>query len=203
MSPTTSSQQALPAANNEYIPCAAVRHIYGLPLTWIWQLGRPDQIKSHPRDPTKTVSLYARQRVEAFIEARQLAYLHMLVARARKSRPQQAKSCRQVQELIAWARTVEVVISTLPASVTQLKQETEASFLTQLDHGNGQKFVLSEKAMVAYLRHTCTNYHQLLARLRRDPGTTVVYLILKRRVNQALRKRLQRRYGDTLAEGLP
>ncbi len=200
MMPTPYTQQTTSAANAEYVPRTIVRHVYGLPSSWLRQLGRPDQIEPHPRDPGKTIALYHRRRVEAFIDARQPAYLHMLIRRAKQHRRHTAENCRQVYNLIAWARTVEIVVATLPRTMAQLERETTASFLLNCAGQNGDRFVLTPKAMVAHVRHTCTNYHQLLDRLQCSPGATVAYLILKRRVNRTVRERMQRQYGAVPAE---
>lgn len=178
----------------EYINHSTLRHVYALPPGWIRQLGQPDKVEVHPRDPTKTVTLYARRRVEAFIGERRAAYLRMLVARAKRFRPATAGTCRQAQQLMAWARTVDITVGPLPGTLTRLEQETEASFLRA--GISGQEFILTGKAIVAHVRHTHTNYHQLLARLQRAPGTMVAYLILKRRVNRAVWDRLRQQYGD-------
>lgn len=203
MIPNVCWQPITPVANDEVIPRTIVRHVYGLPPSWIRQLGRPDQIKPHPRHLGKTIALYSRCRVEALIEARQPAYLQMLIRRAKQYRRYTAETCRQAHDLIAWARTVEIVVAALPQTVAQLEQETTASFLLNCAGENGDPFVLTPKAMVAHVRHTCTNYHQLLNRLQRGPGTTVAYLILKRRVNQVVRKTLRQQYGTSLAEAYP
>ena len=203
MIPNVCWQPITPAANDEVIPRTIVRHVYGLPLSWIRQLGRPDQIKPHPRHLGKTIALYSRWRVEALIEARQPAYLQMLISRAKQYRRHTAETCRQAHDLIAWARTVEIVVATLPRTVAQLAQETIASFRLNCAGEHGDPFVLTPKAMVAHVRHTGTNYHQLLDRLQCSPGTTVAYLILKRRVNQAVRETLRQQYGPALAEVYP
>lgn len=200
MIPNLCWQPITPVANDEVIPRTIVRHVYGLPPSWIRQLGRPDQIKPHPRGPGKTIALYSRWRVEALIEARQPAYLQMLISRAKQYRRHTAENCRQVNDLIAWARTVEIVVATLPQTMAQLAQETTASFLLNCAGDHGDPFVLTPKAMMAHTRHTCTNYHQLLNRLQRGPGATVAYLILKRRVNQAVREKLRQQYGAALTE---
>jgi hypothetical protein len=200
MIPTLSAQQTCFAANVEYLPGATVRRIYGLPPTWIRRLGRPDQIDSDLRRSTTTIALYSRGRVEAFLEAHQAAYLRMLVAQARRHCRRRLEACRQAQAFITWARTVEIVVAALPETMTELKQETVASFLTRSGYSPDQCFVLTEKAVVAHLRHHCTNYHRLLARLKHRPGSKVAYLILKRRVNQAVRHKLRQQYGAKLAE---
>ena len=203
MIPNACWQPTTPAANDEVIPRTIVRYVYGLPPSWIRQLGRPDQVKPHPRPPGKTIALYSRWRVEALIETRQPAYLQMLISRANQYRRHTAETCRQAHDLIAWARTVEIVVTPLPQTVAQLEQETKASFLVHCAGENGDPFVLTPKAMLAHVRHICTNYHQLLNRLQRGPGATVAYLILKRRVNQAVRETLRQQYGAALAEAYP
>jgi hypothetical protein len=77
---------------------------------------------------------------------------------------------------------VSISIKPLPA-LAQLRQETEAFF-----RGNGRTFRMSKKAIVAYIRHNRTNYHQLLTHM---PGATVAYLILRGRVNQKIRAKLK------------
>lgn len=200
MIPNVCWQPTTPAANDEVIPRTIVRHVYGLPPSWIRQLGRPDQIKPQPHGDNNPIALYSRWRVEALIEARQSAYLQMLIRQAKRHRRHRSETCRQAHDLIAWARTVEIVVAALPQTVAQLEQETTASFLLNCAGQNGDPFVLTPKAMVAHVRHTCTNYHQLLDRLQCSPGTTVAYLILKRRVNRVVRERLRQQYGAALAE---
>ena len=124
----------------------------------------------------------------------------MLIRQAKQYRRRRSETCRQVHDLIAWARNVEIVVTTLPQTVAQLAQETSASFRLNCAGENSDRFVLTPKAMVAHVRHTCTNYHQLLSQLQRGPGTTVTYLILKQRVNQVVRERLRQQYGVALAE---
>jgi len=184
------------ASTVEYIYHATLRDIYALPANWIRQLGQPDKVEVHPRDPAKMVTLYARRRVEDFIEERRAAYLRRLGARPKRLRPTTAETCRQAQHLLAWARTVDITVGPLPDTLTRLKQETEASFLGRRDGASCQNFVLTDKAIVAQVRHTHTNYHWLLARLKRAPGTMVAYLILKRRVTRVVRTRLRQQYGD-------
>jgi len=195
MIPNTCGQQALFAVDDKYIPRTIVRHVYGLPPGWLRQLGRPDQIKTQRHDDSKRIALYRRQRVEAFIDTRQPAYLQMLIRRAKQHRHNWVEACRQVNDLIVWARTVEIVVAPLPRTAAQLEQETTASFLLNCAGQNGDRFVLTPKALVAHVRHTCTNYHQLLDRLQCSPGATVAYLILKRRVNRVIRERLRQQYG--------
>jgi hypothetical protein len=178
----------------DYIYHSTLRQVYALPPNWIRQLGQPDKVESHPRDSTRKITLYTRQRVEDFIEERRAAYLRMLVARAKRFRLATAETCRQAQQLLAWARTVDITVGPLPDPPARLKQETKASFLRA--GIPGQDFILTGKAIVAHVRHTNTNYHRLLARLNRAPGTTVAYLILKQRVNRAIRDRLRQQYGD-------
>lgn len=180
--------------SEEHLYHSTLRHVYALPPDWIRQLGRPDKVEVHPRDPTKTVTLYTRRRVENFIEVRRTAYLKMLLARAKRFKQAAAEICRQAQQQMAWAGTVNITVGPLPDRLTRLKQETEASFLRA--GISGQDFMLTDKAIVAHVRNTHTNYHRLLARLKRTPATTVAYLILKRRVNRAVRERLRQQYSD-------
>ena len=200
MIPNVCWQQTTPAANDEVIPRTIVRHVYGLPPSWIRQLGRPDQIKLQLHGDGKPLALYRRQRVEAFIDARQPAYLQMLIRQAKRHHRDRSETCRQAHDRIAWARTVAIVVAALPQTVAQFEQETTASFRLHCAGQNGDPFVLTPKAMVAHVRHTCTNYHQLLNRLQHGPGATVAYLILKRRVSQAVREKLRQQYGAALAE---
>ena len=200
MIPNVCWQQTTPAANDEVIPRTIVRHVYGLPPSWIRQLGRPDQIKLQLYGDGKPIALYRRQRVEAFIDARQPAYLQMLIRQAKRHHRDRSETCRQAHDLIAWARTVAIVVAALPQTVAQFEQEITTTFRLHCAGENGDPFVLTPKAMVAHVRHTCTNYHQLLNRLQRGPGATVAYLILKRRVNQVVRETLRQQYGAALAE---
>jgi len=185
---------------------STLRHVYGLSPAWIRRLGQPDRLHPHPRDPAKKVSLYSRRRVEAYLEAHQAAYLRMLVARAKRSGQAAAETCRQAQTLMAWAKTVEITAGPLPDTLAQLTQEARASFLSYQatagfgPQGDGARpeddFKISARAILAHLRHTNTNYPELLGRLTRAPGTTLAYLILKRRVNRKLSSLLRQQYSE-------
>lgn len=189
---------------------STLRHVYGLSPAWIRRLGQPDRLHPHPRDPAKKVSLYSRRRVEAYLEAHRMEYLRMLVARAKRSGQTAAETCRRAQALMAWAKTVEITAGPLPDTLAQLTQEARASFLSYQatagfgPQGRGQgdgaqpedDFKISNRAILAHLRHTNTNYPELLGRLTRAPGTTLAYLILKRRVNRKLSSLLRQQYGE-------
>lgn len=168
-----------------------VRCVYGLPCSWIQELGAPDGIAPHPHDPLRYRLFYSRNRVEGFIDCRREEYLRMLVTRARESRQNELSLCGQANALIAWARTVEITIKSLPSSMASLKLETQHFFETK---GSGD-FRMSDNAIVAHIRHGRTNYNQLISRLKsRMPGATTAYLIIRHRTNALIRCQMHQRY---------
>lgn len=174
----------------EFVEWRIVRRVYGLPCAWIQALGEPDIITPHPYDPLRYRLFYSRQRVEDFIDSRREEYLNMLIARARESRQNDLCLCRQANALIAWARTVEITLQPLPASMANLKLETQRFFKI-----NGDDFRMTDRAIVAHIRHGRTNYHELLSRLRsRMPGATTAYLIIRRRANALIRRQMDQHY---------
>lgn len=174
----------------EFVEWRSIRGVYGLLCAWIQALGEPDIITPHPYDPLRYRLFYSRQRVEDFIDSRREEYLTMLITRARESRQSDLCLCRQANALIAWASSVAITLQPLPASMADLKFETQR-FLKI----NGDDFRLSDRAIVAHIRHGRTNYHELLSRLRsRMPGATTAYLIIRHRANVLIRRRMDQHY---------
>jgi hypothetical protein len=170
--------------SDEFVNWQTLRSVYALPCSWIEALGDPDVIEPHPYDPQRYKVRYCRKRVEAFIDSRKQAYLRMLLERAKTTGKNRQAS--ELEQQIAWAKTVKINIEPLPA-LAQLRREAKASFQAG-QNGNGKNFWMSDKALMAHIRHNKTNYHQLLAHLQKNvPGATVAYLIIRRRVNQKIR----------------
>lgn len=179
-----------PTQPNDLIEWRTARCVYGLPCSWIQQLGDPDVIVPHPHDPLRYRLLYSRRRVEDFIDSRREEYLKMLVSKARESRQNDLRLCQQADALIAWAKSVEITIEPLPSSLFRLKLETKHFFET-----TGVGFRMSDNAIVAHIRHGKTNYHKLLSHLRNSmPGATTAYLIIRHRANVLIQRRIHQHY---------
>lgn len=171
----------------DYISIPNIKHIYGFTSAWIRRLGRPRKL-GH-----SNAYGFPRAKVESYIETHQAEYLCMLLGRAKQSKEVNDAHNQAAQELIAWARTVEITITEFPETIETLKARTQESFLTY----SSEEFRMSLKAIICHLRHQHTNYHALLQQLERKPAAIIAYLIIKGRANRLLKDRLASRYGLT------
>jgi len=191
---TTSMNLAPP----DLIDWKTIRCVYGLPCSWIQRLGDPDVITAHPHDPLRYCLFYSRRRVEGFIDRQRVDYLKMLVAGARESRPNDQHRCQQVEAIINWARGVEINVSPLPACPSELKQEIERYHL-ETNSGN---FKMCEAALIAHVRHSRTNYPELLGQLKnRMAGATPAYLIIRHRINKLILRSMSQQYRQEILGG--
>lgn len=90
----------------------------------------------------------------------------------------------EVNTLREWARTVAITMTPLTADVAQKAAEFFA------DGGLGWN------GLVAYVRHTHTNYTELLRQMPAERGFTAAYWIIKRRVNALVREALDQLLGQ-------
>lgn len=175
-----------------------IKNTYRLPESWIKRLEPPDKLVHNPHYPSRPSALYLRARVEAFIEAHQAEYDALLQQQAIRSQRAGAVADAARRRLQEWAANVEIEISPLPESKRQLEEQMvkrHESFHGLVYGTEAPPFTLSQNALLAYVRHTFTNYDQLLNEIEGKVGIVDAYTTLKARVNQLIEQRLTEQYG--------
>lgn len=175
-----------------------IKNMYRLPESWIKRLGEPDKLVRNPHYPSRQSALYLRARVEAFIEAHQAEYDALLQKQAIRSERASAVADAARRHLQEWAANVEIEIEPLPESKRQLEEQTvkrHEAFHALMYGTEAPPFTLSRNALLAYVRHTFTNYDQLLSEIDGKVGVGTAYTMLKARVNQIMEQRLTEQYG--------
>jgi len=183
----------------EYVYKTTLKKTYGLTDSWIKRLGEPDKVVPNPCYRSKQSYLYLRRRVEAFIDAHQDEYDKLLEGQAARSAKMQLVADRRTQELLTWAQDSSVQVAGLPHQLDRLKQHVVNDFQTFqiFNHPNWDgEFTMSAKAIIAYVRHTLTNYEALLAEIEGKPGCHAAYQVIRARVNAIVEKELDDKYGN-------
>lgn len=164
---------------------------YGLSDAWIKKLGEPDMVVPNPHYKKYNSYLYLRERVEAFIEENQDAWNKLQERRVKRSKISSEIAERKRQELLEWAENVKIKTASLPKSLGKLERLTQKNGSAFYDD-----FILSANAVVAYVRHNCTNYELLLDEQSGKIGTHFAYMIIRDRVNELIVFKLEQMYGD-------
>ena len=177
-------------SHGDYIYKTTLRRLYGLSDAWIRRLGAPDKTCPNPHYKTgPAAQLYSRARVEAFIEANQAEYEKFLQGRQIRSDRMKVIAWAMAKELMEWAEKVEIEIKPLPL-LADLEAAAEQDFyLYNWGNGRDLDWYPSPGAIVAYVRHNLSNYHELLASLDGKPGGREAYAVLRNRVNQVIYER--------------
>lgn len=183
----------------KYVYKTTIKEAYGLTDSWIKRLGEPDKVAPNPHYRSKKSYLYLRRRVEAFIGAHQDEYDELLKKRAARSAKMQAIADRRVEALLSWAEKSPVQVGELPRQLAKLKRRLTDDFQNFRAYQHGDflgEFTMSPNAIVAHVRHTSTNYEDLLLQIEGKPGCHVAYLIIREHCDAAIEKRLDDKYGD-------
>jgi len=185
-----------------YIYKTTIKTTYGLTDAWIKRLGSPDKEVPNPYYRSRRSYLYLRQRVEDFIDDHREEYDKLIAGRAERSRRANEVMSRRIRELVDWAETVQIEIGHLPERLGQLKKATVSRHeLFEMMRGRDwSEFILSLRAIVAYVRHNMSNYETLLGQCKSQPGTHLAYCIIRNRIDQLIEQRLRDRYGNSLID---
>lgn len=183
------TQATEPKRKPDLIYKTTLKKTYGLPDSWIKQLGDPDKVIPNPHHRATKSYLYLRARVEVFIDDHQAEYDAMLMKRAERSARGKRVASRRAHELAVWARLVEIQIEDLP-SLRCMEEQAAADFVAfhafERNDFDAQ-FIPSRRAIESHVRHARTNYEGLLQELEGKPGCHEAYLIVRSRVDEAVR----------------
>jgi len=166
--------------DKKYVYKSTLKKVYGLTDKLIRQLGSPDKIVPNPHyRGAAPSSLYLIERVEEWIENHP-GEMNSAMARSRAM-----KDIAEIRRLetLAWANSVSVIVNEFEERKELEKQTLNAAW-------HQEDFILTENAIIAFVRHNRTNYHDLLATLSGLIGCAEAYVIIKRRVNDEITKRL-------------
>jgi hypothetical protein len=169
----------------DYIYKSTIKETYGLTDSWIKRLGEPDRVVPNPHYRSKNSYLYARARVEAYIEEHQAEYNALLAGRAKRSERAKKAADHRANEMIEWASRVRIEIDRLPRR-DRLERQAEETFYEFRSAERGDydaTFTPTDNAIIAHVRHTRTNYEYLLSQIEGKPGCHEAYLIIRERVD--------------------
>lgn len=94
---------------------------------------------------------------------------------------------------LVWAQTVKIRIESLPR-YDRLMDRTwraEESFCDERGRPCYRDFQMSHNAVIAYVRHQCTNYEQLLSEIEDSPCYNEAHDILQYRINRQIEAALR------------
>lgn len=186
--------------DTSYINKGTVKRIYGLSDRWIAQLEPPDRIGRHPLNRSKKIALYLRARVDLFITAHQADYDALIHRRTLRYKYETTGAFARRRQLRAWAACVEIEIAPLPQSKRQLEEATveqQHRFHLVERADVAPPCTPSHTALIAYIRHSFTNYADLIRQVEREDSFTDAYAIIKQRVNTCIEARLAERFGTS------
>lgn len=176
---------AISDEDKKYVYKSTLRDVYGLTAGMIAQLGEPDLRVKNPHHRSTSAYLYLIERVERWIEEHQVEVDKVKAARPTRSARAKAQYEQRRQQLMDWAASVVIEV-TWPDDIFKA---AESYYADEEDY-----YGVSEGGLVAYARHNCTNYHDLLNHLRGFvPGGDEAYQIIKHRVNDVCAQRI---YAD-------
>lgn len=164
-----------------YMAKSTLKEVYGLTDRLIKLIGLPDKTAPNPYyNRAAPMCLYLIERVENWIENHPD---EVKTAKARSNRGKRVSGAKRL-EMLAWAENVDVAIYKL-GNKKKLERQTLAA------SSHLEDFTLTENAIIAFVRHNRTNYHDLLSDLSGRAGCAEAYAIIRRRVNYEITKKLR------------
>ncbi|MCZ7547400.1 MAG: hypothetical protein M5R40_29525 [Anaerolineae bacterium] len=174
-------------AEKEFVYKTTLRKVYGLTDAMIADLSAPDALVPNPhyRDGPPAM-LYRIARVEAWIEAHAAEVEAARDQRRRRAAGQRRATAVKYDRTLRWAQTAPIYIEGISSDLPEraARYYALAAWAQGRDDGWGE--ALTEGGLIAYARHTCTNYEDLLRELSGRVGAADAYPILKTRVNEAV-----------------
>lgn len=174
--------------DKKYVYKSTLRMVYGLTDGMIQKLGEPDRLVKNPHHRSSTAYLYLIERVESWCEDHAVEVEKARLLRpARSARAKEQMTARRAA-LLEWATIVQIIINDWPDDI---RAAAEAHYAARRD--DYDYYDVTEGAVLAYARHNCTNYHELLSQLRGRwmPGADEAYTIIKDRVNEICSQRMK------------
>lgn len=167
----------------KYVYKSTLKNVYGLTNSLIKQLGEPDLCVKNPHHRSASAYLYLIERVEKWIEDHQAEVDRVKAFHLVRSQRAKEVYTDRYRQLVEWASTVEITVDW----PDDIRADADAYYADDYDY-----YGVSEGGVLAYARHNCTNYHELLSNLRGPlvPGANEAYMIIKRRVNEVCEQRI-------------
>jgi len=193
--------QAAPATNSPihtpgssgFVCKATLRDLYLLTDKWIKALGPPDKTAPNPHySSAAPMQLWAVPRVEEFVAAHE-ADPAFAAMRARRRKTLAARRTREAQreaDLREWAESCRIIVRKLPRNLRSAIRHSWA----QRDRSPVERFGVTQRDALNFVRHECSNYHELLDELTEKPPCAAAgeaYQRIKARTNAAALRALQ------------
>jgi hypothetical protein len=164
-----------------YVYKTTLNKTYGLTPSMIEELGEPDKCCTNPHyQSAPEACLYLIERVEAWVEENQER-----LKKAQENRPIRSAAMKGVhanQRAVRWQKALEWVeqlsIRVNRPLPTTLLADVRKQF-TIPDHVD----LLKTKAIHAHVRHRHTNYESLLQELYQQEFSSVLYPLLRQRID--------------------
>ena len=164
----------------QFVYKSTLKEVYGLNDALIRSLGEPDKRVPNPHYRSASpASLYAIERVEQFAEqhADKIA-----LARQRSTKAKRVADVKRTW-LQQWAEAVSIEIDVLPINIWD---RAEQHYAEREDFAG-----VGLNGVIAYARHRFTNYESLLRHLEGRAGCAEAYTVIKARVNEAVKEKLE------------
>jgi hypothetical protein len=173
------------AREKQFVYKSTLKEVYGLNDALIRSVGEPDKRVSNPHYRCAApASLYAIERVEQFVEQHAD---EIELARQRSAKARRATDAKRA-ELQQWAETVSIEVDTLPDDLWTRAELHYAKRVTLYEDGFAG---VGLNGVIAYVRHRFTNYESLLRHLEGRAGCAEAYVVIKARVNEAVKEKLE------------
>lgn len=174
----------------QFVYKTTLTRTYGFTPKLIAELGAPDLTvtnKHYRHGPP--AQLFAIVRVEAFAEKHKEELARLAAGRQKRQAASKKAVDTKRKATVEWARKVIIKV-VIPGDV---EQRARSHYAAQ-DWGwsnEGAGGYVNFNGVLAYCRHNCTNYEELLLTLFGKPGSDDGYQILKDRMNSAVDKALR------------
>jgi hypothetical protein len=186
----------------KYVYEATVRKVYGLTPSMIQELGPPDKYCENPHWKSGPLaSLYLVERVEAWAAANRGRLEKAEAGRVKRSAAMKAvhekkrverRNMEEVrrEQYQACLRKAEEWVNGLEITVAQPFPPTLLEDARKAYKFKGHADPLKEKALVAHVRHSLTNYMKLVRQLPAQVFGVHPHNLLRNRVNAVVRRAL-------------
>ena len=167
----------------QFVYKSTLKEVYGLNDALIRSLGEPDKRVPNPHyQSAAPASLYAIERVEQFVEQHED---EITLARQRSTKAKRVADVKRT-ELQQWAAAVSIEVDALPINIWDRAEQHYAEREDFAEDFAG----VGLNGVIAYARHRFTNYESLLRHLEGRAGCAEAYTVIKARVNEAVKEKL-------------
>lgn len=182
----------------KYVYKSTLSKVYALTPSMIEELGEPDELCDNPhwKSGPYYASLYLIERVEAWIEANQERVEKAKATRAKRSAAMKVVHDKKRAE--RWEKAQKWVAG-LAVSVDHPLPGTLLDDARKRYCFAGHADPLNEKGLHAFVRHWRTNYETLLRELYQQEFSQELYPLLRKRVDEVVRRALAEWKGSVTA----